>query len=211
MPWLALAGATGFIVSLLLARFGQRRAKAAGFVLAGVLGLAIGFGLIKGFGRISAGPLSLNADKLFIGISLALILPSPWRWNRACWAWLGLALGSLPLLAWLSGFVHWQPALSWPVLWFIVGNLPSCIAEDFFFRRFVQDHLHRLGKVGEILLTATLFGLAHLGGGPLFAMLALLAGVYYSAVYRASGNSVWAVTGVHWLVNIARFVLFGLP
>jgi membrane protease YdiL (CAAX protease family) len=211
MSTLAIISSVAFILFLLMASFGKGSTRTLGFILAGALGLAIGFGLIKGFGRVIYGPLNVNGGKLLIGACLALLLPSALRWNKACWLWWGLALTLLPLAAWYFGLARLHPQVSMAVLWFAVNNLVTCIAEDFYFRRFVQDHLKGLGTPFEVLLTAALFGLVHLPGGHLFALLAFAAGIAYSATYRASGNSVWAVTGVHWSVNIARAVLFGVP
>ena len=200
-----------FILFLLMARFGRGSTRTFGFVLAGALGLAIGFGLIPGFGRVVYGHFNVNGGKLLIALGLILLLPSPVRWNRACWGWLLAALSILPLLFWYLGLGRLHPALQLGLIWFALNNLVTVLAEDFYFRRFVQDHLKGLGTPLEVLLTGVLFGLVHLPSGPMFALVAGVAGVIYSATYRASGNSVWATCAVHWAVNITRVVLFGLP
>jgi membrane protease YdiL (CAAX protease family) len=45
----------------------------------------------------------------------------------------------------------------------------------------------------------------------MFMLVAFVAGIIYSATYRNSGNSVWAVTGVHLSVNVLGALLFGIP
>jgi hypothetical protein len=200
-----------FVVFLLMARIGSGGTRTLGYVLAGALGLAIGFGLIHGFGRVVYGHLNVNGGKLLIALCLAILLPAPARWSRACWAWLLLGLILLPLLFWWLGLGSFKPALHLSLLWFALNNLVTVVAEDFYFRRFVQDHLKGLGTPLEVLLTGVVFGLVHLQSGHMFALVAGVAGVIYSATYRASKDSVWAVSGVHWAVNIVRVVLFGVP
>ncbi len=211
MNLLAIISSVAFILFVLMASFGKGSTRTVGFILAGLLGLAIGFGLIKGFGRVIYGPLNVNGGKLLIAVTLALLMPSGLRWSRAATAWWLVAITVLPLLAWYFNLARLHPGVSMAIVWFAVNNLVTCLAEDFYFRRFVQDHLKGLGTPLEVLVTAALFGLAHLPGGTMPALLAFGAGLCYSATYRASGNSVWAVTGVHWSVNIVRAVLFGVP
>ena len=207
----AVLATAALIAALFVARTKTGLVRNCAFVVAGVIGLAVGFGLVPGFGRIEVGPVSFGSGKAVLGLCLAIMLPSALGWSNRVSALLVGAIILLPLLGAISGFAQFAPALSIAVLWFAIGNLPSTIAEDFFFRRFVQDHLTRFGRLPEILVTAGLFGLVHLGGGPLFAGLAFVAGLFYSAAYRASGNSVWAVVAVHMAVNIVRVVCFGVP
>lgn len=206
-----LIASIAFILFVMMASFGKGATRTLGFILGGALGLAIGIGLIHGFGRLVYGHVNVNGGKLLIAITLALFLPSPLRWSRACWAWLLLALVALPLLFWWLDLGHLHPAVHISLLWFALNNLVTVVAEDFYFRRFLQDHLKGLGTPIEVLLTGAVFGLAHLHSGHLFALVAFAAGVIYSATYRASGDSVWAVSGVHWSVNITRALLFGMP
>lgn len=198
-----------FVLLVLVARLGAGSTRAAGFMFGGVLGLAIAIGLVPGIGRIEYGHVNINGGKLLVFLTLALFLPSPWKWTKAAWAWFAASLAGLPLLGWQLGLLHWQPALSMAVFWFAVNNLVTVLAEDFFFRRFVQDHLSGLGMALEILATGVLFGLAHYKGGQLYALLAGVAGCCYAAMYRASGNSVWAVSVLHWWVNLSGALLFG--
>ncbi|WP_338847993.1 CPBP family intramembrane glutamic endopeptidase [Massilia sp. W12] len=197
-----------FVLLVLVARLGQGSTRAAGYLFGGLLGLALALGVIPGVGRWQYEGLNLNLGKVLVFFTLALILPSPVKWSKAAWAWLCAGLAGLPLLGWQMGLLHWQPAVSAALLWFALNNLFSVLAEDFFFRRFVQDHLSGLGVVLEILVTGALFGLAHWSSGQTYAFLAGIAGCCYAAMYRASGDSVWAVSALHWLVNLTGAVLF---
>ncbi len=211
MPLIPILATAALVAFLLLARLGKGNARILGFVFAGALALAIAFGLIHGFGRVTYGHININGGKLVIACALAVLLPSPLRWSPACWLTLVVAITVLPLLAWWLGFAHFHPNLQMALLWFALSNFPTVVAEDFFFRRFVQDHLKGLGAPLEILLTAALFGLVHLPSGQLFAFLAFIAGLFYSATYRLAKDSVWAVCWVHSSVNLTRAVLFGIP
>ena len=206
----AIASSLIFIVLLYLSRQLRGYHRVLVLIAAAVTGLAIGLGVIPGFERINLGPISINSGKLVMGLALAFLLPSAWRWNQRCTILLITCLLVLPLAGILLGYVTWRPAISLLVLWFAIGNLVTVISEDFFFRRFIQDHLIRFGKLTEIMLTAALFGLVHLGGGIMFALLAAGAGIFYSATYTAS-RSVWAVVVVHLALNLTSALLFGLP
>ncbi len=202
-----LAG-IAFIILLLMARFAKGSTRSAGFLFGGVLGLLIAIGFVPGFERIEYGVLNLNGGKLFLALSMALILPAPLKWGQASWLWLVAAWSSVPLLGWWLGLLHWQPAFGLSLLWFALNNLVTVVAEDFYFRRFAQDHLQGMGVVLEVLATGALFGLAHWARGPMYALLAGIAGCAYAATYRSSGNSVWAVSAVHWSLNLWLHALF---
>ena len=83
-----------------------------------------------------------------------------------------LTLAAVMALSLLLGYVHWQP--KWTPVFFLWawGNLFfTCIAEEAFFRGFIQKHLSqgllkmRYGQTFAILIAACLFGLAHHAGG----------------------------------------------
>lgn len=186
------------------------RVATACMVLAGVLFLAIGFGLVPGFGRIAvAGELSLSGGKALAGLAAMAALPSPWRWNRGCSAVAFACLAGVPLLGWAIGYVHWAPAPVLALAAFAFANLFTVIAEEWFFRRWVQQPLQRYGTAVAVVGSALLFGLVHFGGGPVFMLLAGLAGLAYAGVYRLAGGSVWSAVALHWALNILRVALFG--
>lgn len=186
-----------------------RRASLA-FALAGAVFLAMGFGLVPGFTPIALGTVQVNSGKALAGLSALVMFPSHWQWNRHCSVIASVCLLTVPLLAWAIGYVHWAPAAPAAIGWFALANGFGTIAEEWFFRLWVQRPLQRFGVTPSLLLTALLFGLVHFGGGPVFMALAALAGLAYAAVYQAAGNSVWAAVALHLALNLTRAACFGL-
>jgi membrane protease YdiL (CAAX protease family) len=100
---------------------------------------------------------------------------------------------------------------------FLLTNLFfTCVAEEAFFRGFLQARVGRLlkklkwGAWAAILFSATLFGLAHIGGGIQLAMLATMGGIGYGYAYHVT-KKIEAAILVHFLVNTAHFVFFTYP
>ncbi len=218
LPLYALGGAHGpfpllaaFALALLLhgVSAGRGRWPAACMVGAGLLFLAIGYGLVPGFARVAVGDASLSGGKALAGVAAMAALPSHWRWNRRSSAVAAACLVLLPLLGWLSGYVRWAPAAFDAVAAFALANLASVVAEEWFFRRWVQAPLQRHGAALSIVGSALLFGLAHFAGGPGLMLFAALAGLAYAGVYRLGGGSVWAAVALHWALNVLRKALFG--
>ncbi|MCW7538679.1 CPBP family intramembrane metalloprotease [Aquabacterium sp. A7-Y] len=208
-PWPLLA-ALLFGGLLYASQAASRRSAPWYFAAAGALFLAFGLSLVPGFGRLDLGPVSVNTGKALAGLAAAVMLPSAWRWNRACTVVAGACLVGVPALAWAIGYVHWGPAPLRAVALFAVGNAFGTLAEEWFFRRWVQQPLQRWGAGFAVGVTAVLFGLAHLGGGTHFALLATLAGLAYGAVFHLSRGSVWASVALHLGLNVLRRLLFGL-
>jgi uncharacterized protein len=205
----SLASALMSVLLFNTASADARRASIA-FALAGLVFLAMGFGLVPGFGPIALGGVQINSSKALAGLTALAMFPSVWRWNRYCSAIAALCMLTVPALAWAIGYVHVAPAAPVALAWFALANLLGTIAEEWFFRLWVQRPLQRFGIAPSVLLTTLLFGLVHFGGGPLFMGLATLAGLAYAGVYQASGNSVWAVVALHLALNVTRVALFGL-
>lgn len=216
----ALGGAHGpwpIVAALLLgalfygAAAAKRGAAAACFIAAGALVFVLALGVIPGFTRLPLGPVSVNTGKALAGLGAALMWPSPFRWNGRCTAIALVTLIAVPLVAWAIGFVHWSPAPPHRLALFAAANLFTVIAEEWFFRRWLQQPLAaRVGGALALLISAALFGLAHFSGGHAFMALAALAGLGYGAVYWASG-SIWAAVALHWMLNLLRAALFGIP
>ena len=218
LPLYALGGAHGpfpplasLLFSSLLYAAGTLRGRWSAFCMtvAGVLFLAIGFGLVPGFERIALGSASVSSGKALAGLSVMAALPSCWHWNRHCSVVALACLVLLPMLGWAVGYARWAPAALSMLAGFAFANVFSVIAEEWFFRRWVQQPLQRHGVALSIVVSALLFGLVHFGGGPMFMALAAFAGLAYAGVYRLSGGSVWAAVALHWMLNIVRVALFG--
>jgi len=100
---------------------------------------------------------------------------------------------------------------------FLLANLfLTCIAEEAFFRGFLQDRLSRLlkklkwGGLFAALFCAVLFGLAHMGGGMSLVLLATIGGIGYGYAYHIT-KKIEAAIAVHFLLNAAHFIFFTYP
>ncbi|WP_457787399.1 CPBP family intramembrane glutamic endopeptidase [Pseudomonas sp. PL-6] len=235
---LVLGHALGFIepVGLLLGAlfvglvFGGERLLPSWLWLSAVLvaGIALAAHLLPGFSpwplweprRIStdAAPyaLRLSWDKLLLGATLLAWwlgqrrAPTLSR-SRAGWACLATLL-AVPTLALALGMAGWQP--KWPdglLLWLAVNLGVAVLAEELLFRGLLQRALiQRLGAWPGLLLTAALFGAAHLPFSPLFALVAGIAGLGYGLALHYSGRLSLAIA-LHGAVNLLHILLLSYP
>ncbi|WP_217390162.1 CPBP family intramembrane glutamic endopeptidase [Deefgea piscis] len=166
--------------------------------------------------------LYLNLDKPLIGFSLLLIFPLLAQ-RMSIQKTLGAAM--VPLIAAMAVMVPlaiswhvvaWQP--KWPemtALWLLNNFLLVCMAEEVFFRAYIQGHLSRwlahwpYGAAIAVCLAALLFGLAHMAGGWLWVVLATIAGVAYGVAYRYGG--LLAAMLAHFGLNALHFTLLTYP
>ncbi|WP_439391192.1 CPBP family glutamic-type intramembrane protease [Ideonella sp. YS5] len=207
---LPMAAAVALAVALYgSVQFPGRSSKAC-FALAGVLILLMAAGVVPGFARLPVGHLSINSAKALAGLAALAMFPSFWAWNRSCSAMAVACLSGVPLLAWSVGFVHWAPASPGALVAFAASNVFTVIAEEWFFRHWVQRPLARWSMLAGVVASALLFGLVHLGGGLVFAGLATVAGLAYAGVFAASRGSIWAAVALHGALNLLRVALFGL-
>lgn len=205
-------------------------------VLTGVAALALAMHRIPGFHnpvilagyRFSADALPFtlyaNFDKAVVGIVLVGVFCE----RIASWDdWTALlrrigpvvvsALAVVLGLGWLLGQV--RPDFKWTghSAWFLASNLLiTCVAEEAFFRGFLLQKMAaalrgwRGGTAIAVLATSLLFGLAHLGGGVLLALLATLAGLHYAAAYLLSQRVEGAIL-THFALNAVHVVAFTYP
>lgn len=173
-------------------------------------------------------PFSLyaNFDKASVGLFLMAWL-HPRARARADWCALArptalAALGCSAVvlgLAWALGLL--RPAARWPdwtPCFLLLNLLFTCVAEEAFFRGLIQARLGAAlaGRapalaVGlPVLVSALLFGLAHLGGGPLYALMAGVAGLGYATVYARTAR-VEAAVLTHFALNAVHFLAFTYP
>ncbi|ERI53505.1 hypothetical protein N878_15260 [Pseudomonas sp. EGD-AK9] len=108
--------------------------------------------------------------------------------------------------------VGWQP--KWPdglLLWLAVNLGVAVMAEELLFRGLLQRALiRRLGAWPGLLLTAALFGAAHLPFSPLFALVAGIAGLGYGLALHYSGRLSLAIA-LHGAVNLLHILLLSYP
>ena len=206
-------------------------------VVAAAWALALSLHVVPGFHawtlfdgvRFSADSLpfkaALNFDKPAAGLLLlvAFCRPGQGADARRSLAWTGGAAIVTPVVAIgaavLAGFTRYEP--KWPdggAVFLAANLLFTCVAEEAFFRGLIQERIARLADDGgrpawrgvAVVVAAVLFGLAHAGGGPLYMLLAGIAGLGYGVVYAATRRIESAIL-VHFALNAVHFVGFAYP
>ena len=169
--------------------------------------------------------LHLNFDKPMIGLFLLAWCHDRLR-RRADWrAMFGHTAPSatgliavIMIFALASGYVRLEPKLpreGW--LWAWANLILTCVAEEAFFRGFVQAQLQRRwqnvrrGAWLALALAAVLFGLAHAAGGAAYVVLASVAGAGYGWAYLRSGGRIEASILTHFALNATHFFFFTFP
>ena len=174
-----------------------------------------------------------HMDKPFVGLLLFAIALNGWPlWSRGKRAHPPLlrsagvtvttvavvALAVMGVMSLLSA-VRWAPKAPdvATVMMFLAVNLFfTTFAEEVFFRMFLHDAMRRcfpktFTSAWRIIAVSTaLFGLAHIAGGPLYVLGALLAGIGYGYVYEKTQRIEWAIAA-HFGVNVTHFFLFSYP
>ncbi|MFJ3057293.1 lysostaphin resistance A-like protein [Herbaspirillum sp. NPDC087042] len=165
-----------------------------------------------------------NLDKGAAGLLLlTLLVPRSKTWQEGGRALKQALLPGLATivvvmgLACLLGLV--RPEWKWPAFtpaFLAINLLLTVVAEEAFFRGVIQHQLTRLlasvpgGALLSILVSALLFGAAHLGGGLPYAALAGVAGLGYALVFHRSGRIEGAIA-VHFGLNALHFLFFSYP
>lgn len=200
------------------------------------LGIAIGGHLLPGFHNLpvlnkvqfspNAHPYTLyfNFDKTMLGLLIFAFsplftterLPTTQALIKTAEITL-LCIVCLFIPAYALGYIAFDPKLPSTLgVWALNNLFFVCVAEEIFFRGFVQttfaSNLKRFSSspVLPILLTSILFGLAHYKGGTSLMILAGGAGLFYGTAY-ARTNSILCATLVHFGLNLAHFLLFTYP
>ena len=138
----------------------------------------------------------INLDKPFIGLMLFFIPGfGTDRYNlrtlrKVFWQVFPVCALSLLGLATLMGYVQWDPKIpsEFPI-WMANNFLLVCVAEEAFFRRYLQGGFQtllqkiRYGDYLALILASLLFGLAHFQGGINYVGLSALAGCFYGLCF----------------------------
>lgn len=101
-------------------------------------------------------------------------------------------------------------------IWTVTNLLFVCVAEEAFFRAFIQKNVSLLmkkikyGDYLAILIAASLFGLAHYPGGTKYMILATVAGIGYGWVYLTSKRIEGSIL-THFGLNLTHFLFFTYP
>lgn len=162
-----------------------------------------------------------NYDKALVGMALLLLLANGSNNLQAFFRnglhLLGITAIAILGTATLTGYIKWEPKFETVFFtWAITNLLVTCLAEEAFFRLLIQEQVlkwcSRLAHKEwiAIIIAGSLFGLAHLGGGATYAILATVAGVCYAYIYHRY-RSISVAVAVHFLVNATHFLLFTYP
>lgn len=205
-------------------------------IVVGILALALAVHRLPGFSnpqlianaRFSADAIAFtqyaNFDKAAVGLILLAFL------CRRCSTrahWMEMLRRTLPIAAVTTivvlavaiaiGFVAPQFKLpAYTPIFLLTNLLFTCVAEEAFFRGLLQDRLAgalpatRVWQGAVVVFSGALFGLAHLGGGPVYALLATLCGVGYAYAYAAT-KRIEAPIIVHFAFNAIHFIGFTYP
>jgi len=208
--------------------------RAAGFVLFTLTATVLALHRAPGFENLEvitsdvlsegAAPASLwlNLDKPLVGFWLMLFLPwclaGPHTKHPVIQTALALA-GTVSVclgLGFITDSITWAPKWpEWGWLWALNNLLLVSMAEEAFFRGFVQGGMERLwghkryGKTLALVLAALLFGLAYHRGGMVWISLATVAGIGYGLAWRAGGLR--SAVATHFGLNLIHFSLFTYP
>lgn len=233
LGWIALFGALVWS----FAHFRSRPARVASGVAIMVVAAALMAHLLPGFRNPLAIPsarltpdalpyrLHLNFDKTIVGLLLLGLLhpritrAGEWRdMLRAAGPVMAGTHAILLLSSLFAGYVRFDPKFPAVAPLFLWANLClTCVAEEAFFRGFLQRNLTRLwshvrgGAWWALSVAAVLFGVAHAAGGPVYIALSTVAGFGYGWAYLRSGQRIEASILTHFAVNATHFVFFTYP
>lgn len=168
--------------------------------------------------------LYLNFDKTIVGLFIVGILhqriTTRAEWHDMFRTMVPRALLVMFIVALVSfsfRFVWFDPKLSQDLpLWAVTNLLFVCLAEEGFFRGFIQKYLCLIlqrvnyGNVIAIIVTSVLFGLSHFMGGPRYVLLATVAGMGYGWIYWRT-QRIEASIITHFTLNLVHFLFFTYP
>lgn len=119
--------------------------------------------------------------------------------------------------AYLFSYIKFYPKFPEETyIWMFSNLFLTCMAEEAFFRGFIQTTLIGImskikgAEIMGLILASVLFGIAHYAGGILYVVLASIAGLFYGLVYLRTA-SIEASILTHFLVNTTHFLLFTYP
>ena len=224
LGWLAvyalLPVAAAFLLDQSRAEDPSRRGTWRDFVVLIALGLAVdlrwfepawpqGLSALGKMLLLDAGIFSFLVVRRLDGVGFDLRLNRK-DMGRGVLEFLLYAVIAVPLGLWL-GFLHFHAI--WPsplaaITGFVFTFLFIAIPEELFFRGWLQNLLERrLGRTLALLVTATIFGLAHWNKRAIhfnwrYVLMAAIAGIFYGRAWRAQ-RRVGASALTHALVDTA--------
>lgn len=140
---------------------------------------------------------------------------SDWRVVIQGFVWNYLPCAALLILLALgSHFVRFEAHVPDFALFWVFSNLIfTCVAEEAFFRGYVQAGLHRFLQKHQysaaisVIIASIIFGLAHYRGGIAMIGLSAVAGVFYGLAFHKS-KRIEASILVHFAVNVSHYFFF---
>ncbi|WP_438465494.1 lysostaphin resistance A-like protein [Marinomonas sp. PE14-40] len=192
------------------------------WALALALHLAPGFNNLQVLNQVQSGvnssayTLYLNLDKPLIFFALLLLVPNLLGRVKTMTQMqirtLAALFSGVFLLAFLLGLIQYELSLpNWWLVFAFSNLLLTCVAEEALFRGYIQNLLtRRFNPVIGVGIASALFGLAHFAGGPVFILVATLAGILYGLTYFWSGKLSYAVA-VHFAFNLGHLTFFTYP
>ena len=211
-------------------------ARGGAFAGAVVLAVGIGTGVIPGCSRLviykgvvlspGAFPytLALNFGIAVIGLLIIGLgrhkAPAAREWGallRRTLPYAAATVAAVIVVAMLIGYT--RPAPKWPPmlgLWLAANLLFTCVAEEAFFRGFIQRHLTdwlsklKGGTLIAWLVASVAFGVAHVAGGGGYVLLATIAGLGYGLVYMKTARLEAAIV-THFALDTVHMLLFAYP
>ncbi len=240
LKWPALIAISLLALAAYFAESEQARKaiRVIGGVVTAVTALALAFHILPGFSnpilienaRLSADAAPYtqyaNFDKASAGLLILAFLCSravSWgEWKKMlCRSYSTILATSavVILLSYLVGYVRVSPKLPvFTIIFLVVNLLFVCVAEETFFRGFLQDRLARylqgrqVAGAGTIAVVACalLYGLVHFAGGPVYVLLASVAGLGYGYAYWRT-QRVEAPILAHFVLNAVHFIGFTYP
>jgi uncharacterized protein len=220
--WLALYTLLPVLIAVLLDTAcradPQQRGQWQDYLILGVLGLAVdlrwfepawgpGLAAFNKMLLLDAGIYGFHCLRHIKDAGFDLRLR--WRDLGTGFLWFVLYTPLAVVLGLALGFLHWHALLPTPAR--VLGALAFtfffiAVPEELFFRGWMQNLLERrIGRMGALLVTATLFGLSHFNKRAVhfnwrYVLLAALAGIFYGTAWRQQ-RRVGASSITHTLVD----------
>jgi len=170
--------------------------------------------------------LYLNYDKALAGLFLLIcfidVSKIYYSVNRIT-SWIGIGVGANLLLVFLPALALGLLAINLEIpniigIWLVSNLVITCVAEETFFRGFIQQRLEDYLNTKNItsatpialLITSSLFGIAHLRGGWNYVAMATIAGLIYGLVYAKTRRIETAIL-THYFTNTVHILFFSYP
>lgn len=239
IDWIAIPFIALLIVSSLIIDSDRNLLiKIIAAIIAGLIFLAMGFHVIPGFSNqilidaqiIKQGSTTFtqyfNIDKTLGGLIFFLIVvPTPAAPNLKqlkSAALISLVTIFLVLMGGMLGQLiefNLQHLFSFSFLVFfvLIQIFSVCLAEETFFRGFIQYRIgllfkqdSYLQKIIPISIASLFFGIVHFGGGLGYVIAATVAGFGYGLVYQVTRRIEFAILA-HTLLNLIHLIFFSYP